>query len=515
MSSAESYEQLPYPSAAFSQTHPWRLGAVATLHGVDAPPPDSCRVLELGCSDGGNLINIAYTLPGADCVGIDYAPGHIAAAKRTAAALGLTNCSFFAADIAALPDVLGAFDYIIAHGVYSWIPAHIQDSLLRACGELLTPTGIAYVSYNTFPGWHGYRMMREVLALGVEPAGDVRQRIIGARDFLAELQRTSGGDNPAYTSIVASTADNFRRSEDAYLGHEYFEDDNEPSYFQEFIGKARIFGLEYVAEAFSPGTYLHNAPQRVLDEIAGRTDDRVESEQWLDFFIGRQFRKTLLCKAQRNMPTELDSRKFRHLHIAPMISRVEESPDDAPQFVAPNGLAIGSGNPVLRRALELLAERRPHSVSFDELLAAAAGNAPSERDAAAIIALCRQCYDDMLAHFFNAPSNALRDAGSRPRVSAVARLQAQSGMIITTLNHTAVQFDEPIPILLLRVADGSRTRDELLEILRAEHDRGGFTLSDADGRPLTNRRESEKMLSVALDVCLEQFARFALLEAEG
>lgn len=512
MSSAESYEALPYPSAAFSQTHPSRLAATARLHGVIAPAPEHCRVLELGCSDGGNLINIAYTLPGAECVGIDYAPGHIVQAKRNAEALNLNNCAFYAADIAAMPPNLGLFDYIIAHGVFSWVPAAVQDAMFAVLRDMLSPNGVGYISYNTFPGWHGYRMMREVLGLGIESGGDVRKRVSDGRLFLESLQRASGGDNPAYTAVVASTADSFLRSADTYLGHEYFEDNNEPMYVQQFVEKAREFGLEYVAESFSPGTYLHNAPERVINEIEKLSDDRIEREQWLDFFIGRQFRKTLLCKSGYNSPTELTNENFARVFIGSSLVRVPDSPDDAPQFVAPNGLAIGSANPVLKSALTLLSENRPHPFELHQLLGFASGDAPSDAAQNTVLALCRQFYDDNLAQFYASSMPCASVPGERPKVSRVAQLQAQTGNVVTTLHHTSVQFDEPIPLLILRYANGERTRDELFHILQNAAEENDFGLMNQEGKPLHSGEERDEILHHALDVCLGQLAKYALLE---
>lgn len=512
MSSAESYEELPYPSAAFSQTHPSRLAATARLHGVIAPAPEHCRVLELGCSDGGNLINIAYTLPGTECVGIDYAPGHIVQAKRNAEALNIGNCTFYAADIATMPPNLGLFDYIIAHGVFSWVPAAVQEAMFVVLRNMLSPNGIGYISYNTFPGWHGYRMMREVLGLGVESDGDVRRRVSDGKLFLESLQRASGGDNPAYTAVVAVTADSFRRSADTYLGHEYFEDNNEPMYVQQFVEKAREFGLEYVAEAYSPGTYLHNAPERVLLEIEKLSDDRIEREQWLDFFIGRQFRKTLLCKSEHNSPSELDNENFAHVLIGSSLVRVPDSPDDAPQFVAPNSLAIGSANPVLKRALTLLSENRPHPLTLDELLGVSSGDTPSDTIRNAVLALCRQCYDDNLAQFYFSRMPCASISTDRPKVSRVAQLQAQAGNVVTTLHHTSVQFDEPIPLLILRYANGERTRDELFHILQNAAEGNDFGLMDENGKPLGSGEKRDEILHHAVDSCLEQFAKYALLE---
>jgi cyclopropane fatty-acyl-phospholipid synthase-like methyltransferase len=65
------YDVVRYPGHAFPQTHPDRLAALAVLFGLDAPPPAGCRLLEIGCGDGGNLLPMAVGLPHATVVGFD------------------------------------------------------------------------------------------------------------------------------------------------------------------------------------------------------------------------------------------------------------------------------------------------------------------------------------------------------------------------------------------------------------------------------------------------------------
>jgi tRNA G46 methylase TrmB len=117
------YDNVPYPSAPYPQTHPDRLATMATLFGMRPAPVERCRVLELGCNDGSNLIAMAYGLPQSQFVGIDLAERPIAKGKATIEALGLTNLTLHCLDLRHMPSDLGRFDFILAHGVYSWVPA--------------------------------------------------------------------------------------------------------------------------------------------------------------------------------------------------------------------------------------------------------------------------------------------------------------------------------------------------------------------------------------------------------
>src|SRR5436190_4520417 len=183
-----AYDRVPYPGLAQPTTHPDRLAVAAALCGMQTPDIERCRVLELGCGDGANLIPIAHTLPGCHAVGVDLAASAIDRASAMSQALGLTNVSFRQADLLALPEDLGGpFDYIIAHGVYSWIPPSVRDALMAACSRLLAPDGVAYVSYNAYPGHHSRLLAREMMLYVAGGSTDPATRIRTARRALATL----------------------------------------------------------------------------------------------------------------------------------------------------------------------------------------------------------------------------------------------------------------------------------------------------------------------------------------
>src|SRR6516165_7913322 len=149
-----SYDEIPYSNNAFYHTHPDCLATVATLFGMKPAPVQACRVLELGCGRGGNLIPMATSLPTSRFVGIDLSARQIAGGQEAVESLGLTNVELKQLSILDVDSDFGRFDYIICHGVYSWVPAAVQEKILEICAQNLAPSGIAYISYNCYPGWH-------------------------------------------------------------------------------------------------------------------------------------------------------------------------------------------------------------------------------------------------------------------------------------------------------------------------------------------------------------------------
>src|SRR6266851_5993395 len=149
-----SYDEVPYHSFPFADSHPDRLATVAHLFGLTPPDPQTARILELGCASGGNLLPMAELYPQGRFIGIDLSERQIAAGQQAVTAVGLTNLELRQASILDVDASWGQFDYVIAHGVFSWVPEPVQDKILSICHTNLQPNGIAYISYNTLPGWH-------------------------------------------------------------------------------------------------------------------------------------------------------------------------------------------------------------------------------------------------------------------------------------------------------------------------------------------------------------------------
>jgi cyclopropane fatty-acyl-phospholipid synthase-like methyltransferase len=135
------YDLVPYDNFPSAQTHPDRMATVAILWGLEPPAVDRCRILEIGCAAGGNLIPMAVGLPQSSFFGIDLSARQIADGQRVVTELGLKNIELKQIDILDVSPEWGEFDYIICHGIYSWVPATVQDKILDICQQNLSPNG--------------------------------------------------------------------------------------------------------------------------------------------------------------------------------------------------------------------------------------------------------------------------------------------------------------------------------------------------------------------------------------
>jgi SAM-dependent methyltransferase len=259
---------------------------VATLFGMHPAHPAACRLLELGCGDGGNLVPMAYALPGSAFTGIDLSATALARAGRLRDALGLENLTLRRADLEALPE-LGTFDYVVAHGVYSWIEPAARDALLAACRAHLAPGGVAYVSYDVFPGGHMREITRQMLRWHLRDIEDPAERIEQARALLTAV--SEAGQSQAEWALGQS---------DPALYHDELAEHHEAVLFSDFVAHAARHGLQFLAEADLWEMQAGIVPP-------GLADDLIAREQYLDFFKGRMFRQTLLCHAEveRREPT--------------------------------------------------------------------------------------------------------------------------------------------------------------------------------------------------------------------
>jgi SAM-dependent methyltransferase len=224
-----SYDVLPYFSAPFQATHPDRLAVVATLFGLKPVSAERCRVLELGCAAGGNLIPLAVALPQSRFVGIDQSARQVAEGQQIVRELSLKNIELHATDILDVDDNYGMFDYIICHGVYSWVPEPVQNKILAICARLLQADGVGYISYNTLPGWHMQGMIRDMMCyhIGRSPGGSPASQVGQARALLNFLARSVREEKSPYGLLLERTLGRLQGLSDSYLFHEYLEDCNE------------------------------------------------------------------------------------------------------------------------------------------------------------------------------------------------------------------------------------------------------------------------------------------------
>jgi methyltransferase-like protein/SAM-dependent methyltransferase len=512
---ANSYDELPYHSRPYSQTHPSRLATVATLFGLNPPAVDNCRVLELGSASGGNLLPMAEAFPNSRFVGVDLSARQIADGQKVIRRAGLSNVCLRHADILDIDDSWGPFDYILCHGVFSWVPDPVRDKILAVCRHHLTPHGVAYISYNTYPGWHMRGMVRDMMRYHAARFDTPSHRVQQARALLAFLAETAKNDTGPYGTLLRAEVENLRNQTDSYLYHEHLEEVNEPLYFHQFVALADRHKLRYLGEARITTMVLANFSPEVRTALAAVSADQIQAEQYLDFVRNRTFRETLLVRDEATPNWAIQPDSLRRLHITlpyPLTDPTRGPLDNSPvQYQTPSGLTVSTSNPTLKAALRLLIARWPATIPFPELDQAVSEMLGTASDGGKTLALgLLQTYlSSDLVEFHAAPIRYC-PPGPKPRALAEARARLAIGELgAATRRHDYFQANE-FERQLLPLLDGTRDRPAILdELVR-------LTLADElsvqrNGKPLTEPDDIRAALSQVLERTLESLARIGML----
>ncbi len=469
-----SYDEVPYMAASFSNTHPEILAVTSLLRGLDPAPLANARVLELGCARGANIVPMALSMPGAEFVGVDLSQRQIAEAQEMATAIGVPNVVFHAMDLCDLDASFGEFDYVIGHGLYSWVPPEVQEAVLEVCAKRLSPRGIVYLSYNTFPGWHVSMMFRDMMMYRIRKIAEPAERLREAREFMRFLATSARPADSLWALMLQDEAAYVADANDWYLLHDDLERENNPVYFSEMVERAARHGLQYVTEERwgTPDEILSPETWEVLDRFA---KDRVEREQYLDFIRNGRFRRSLFCHvgipiATGPVPDRLERCLFR-ARVRPVDPAADPFAPGEEGFVGDGGLSLTSADVRLRALLHALYEKWPGTLDFagatdvlGEAVRRSTGGAPPPRPV-----LGRMLHQALLAqlvspHLTDTPIAA--SVPERPVVRPVARYQAGRPELVTNILHQSLDL-EPLDRLVLPLLDGTRTAADVESAIAA------------------------------------------------
>jgi SAM-dependent methyltransferase len=492
------YDQILYPGLPFDESHPDRLATMGTLFGMHPAPPERCRVLEIACADGGNLIPLAYTLPDSRFFGFDLAQKTVENGREGIAALGLTNIRLEQMDLMDAGDEPEKFDYIIAHGLYSWVPEPVRDKLMATVKTLLAPQGIAYISYNALPGCRVREMFREMLLFHVRNLQGAEARIESARELLRCLteSRDVAGEAGAYLKLESAF---LIEQGPVVLFHDEMAEIYHPVNVLDFVAHAKRFGLQFVSEAnytdMQPGKYPQDVIDRVDEWSAG---DRLLREMYYDFMKLRTFRRTLLCHEGVEIASEPISGRIPLLCVASPVMPVSPEPDlragVAEEFRGVLNSSAKTAHPLAKAVLLLLSRAWPEAFTFAGLLEQASDRIGAVPDPDGLTQILLGTYAAGLVELHTRPMPCVAP-GRFPRASKLARWQAGSGRRITTLRHTVVEMEGEIERRMITLLDGTRDMEALIRELG----------------PMLNN--SEGALGEQVEKNLKKLARYGLLEA--
>ena len=490
------YDAVPYASHPFAQSAVEHLEAVAFLFGLGAPAARTARVLELGCAAGGNLIPFAARHPLSRCLGVDLSPVQIGQGQKAIASAGLGNIELRAMNLADIDAAFGQFDYIICHGVYSWVPAEVQAAILRICAENLAPDGVVYLSYNTYPGWKAREIVRDAMILRGGTRDTPAEKLAYARGML-EFLEASARPGTVLQKALEENLPLVRNASSDYLLHEFLEPYNAPCYFKELVARANVRGLAYLAEAELPNMFVQNYDVQVREPLVRECGgSQMLMEQYLDFVANRCFRQTLLVHKARASEIRYQLQPERLLAMQYMgafeCADVGVPPGGSPQVFTVAHAQVTLDEPAQQVAARLLGQCCPASMPATALVAAAAAQLaePEAQVAPRVLLFLADMVIAGLVRCRCTPAQAGAHLGELPR--ALVDVRSAQGLLMHEGPHANAcnLWHEPIglsPIdrTLLPLLDGTRSHEALATHVAGEV-RAGRLRFMQDGQPMVD-----------------------------
>lgn len=456
-----SYDLVEYPNYTLPQTHPHKTAVVAKMFGLDPPAVERARVLDVGCGAGSNLMPLALLFPEAQFVGIDLAATTIAKARSRAERLQLSNVRFEALDLMDLPADFGPFDYIIAHGFISWVPDAVRLRLFEVCKQFLVPNGVAYISYNAYPGAHVRDLFREIMRFHARGHTDLLERAERGREIMEVLAESEAGED-AIQELIRFERDVICRKSSGSLLADEFNDNFHSLSVQDFSDLSNRFGLQFLYEAVyneaQPPPRLSDAAAALLNEV--RPQGEVVYQQYLDFIKLRRFRQTLVVRAEAAIDRSDPFRAMGEFYYGAPLQR--KTMDQGIEYTnTAESTSIVTAHPGLIHALDRIAAAWPSTVAFGDLLGS--NESPEPLAQALGTLFSRGLIDAQVT-----PRVCKRTISEKPEIWRYARLQAEEQQSLTGLTLKDIRMEDEHVRNLVKHADGSRTIEELAAVLGSD-----------------------------------------------
>jgi hypothetical protein len=417
-----------------------------------------------------NILAMAEDLPRATFLGVDISPRQIEEARESAASLGLTNIEFRCASFENLFDIADkSFDYIICHGVLSWVNPALRKVILDLVKRLLADDGVAYISYNVFPGWHFGHIVRELMLRESDASKPPLERVFDARLTL-DRHLEAAEDKSLRRALLLAEKETLEGHSDSYLYHEYLTPEHHPLYFSDFVEIARASGLAYVTDAL-PGIVLPATQdpriRNLIDHLPPeRQNDPIAQQQAIDEQLNNRFRRSLLVHDHHRPALTLDPASLAPLHLR--LPRDHILVREAHLAVRSRRGHLIPLHPSVEPILERLRTASPASLPLAELIDIASATHQGIPLRAIIGTLVGLIFAEVLEPTLT-PISCASTLPERPAVTPLNRLQASRQTPIGSRLFASEQLGD-LGYKLVALCDGTRTVEEIFALLDAPRD---------------------------------------------
>lgn len=512
------YDAFPYESYPFPKTTPDQLYTLGKLFGLKSATATKCRMLDVGCASGGNIIPLAELYPESEFVGIDLSKRQIDDGNSIIEALGLTNVTLKHVSLTDIDESFGQFDYVVAHGVYSWVAPDVQESLLDMIRKVMAPTGMAYVSYNTLPGWNMVRSIRDMMNFHTRSISSPVEKVGQARAMLKFISENVKKDDSPYGKFLEQELERVNRGNDSYIYHDHLERENNPCYLYEFMDSARAKGLDYVGDSDLASMFLENFSESVAELLHG-LNDLMYAEQYMDFLNDRRFRCSVLCHKEQKIDRNVSADLIHEFSFSSSLQMQGPQEDVFKQDVEVT-FSCAAGEIKVKNiggklALYYLDKLRARPVTLEELAEAMqvhfvdADNAAVQQLIISQLNPMRMVFSGVLRLASN-PASYTREISDKPSTTRLVRYQVQSSNQVTTCQHDSITVDD-VSKILLSYLDGTRDNEALADAMIKHVETGELKVTDKSGDPITDQTDIRKSLLETIENGLPILAAQALI----
>jgi SAM-dependent methyltransferase len=501
-----------YTTNAYQEATPSWLAACSVLLGYRPPNLGApFRYADLGCGNGLSALIAAATNPHAEIWGFDFNPTHIENARSMAAWSGLSNVHFREISFEALANGEGDagedFDFVVAHGVLSWISLENRRHLAASIGRMLRAGGLAYISYNASAGWSGVEPIRVLMRQLAE--ADHRRTDQTSADIFRVLDQLKAGGAAFFRAHPGLEArlEQMKAQDPRYLAHEFLNRDWHPVMFADVAEAMAETKTSYIGSA----TLMENldsisVPEAILPAL-GVTHDIATRETIRDLASAKSFRRDLWRKGGETLPTQ------EHIILIDALTLVWTGKVMEGEITFPGPAGTVTGQPEFYRPLVETIRGGPITIGQLRALPELQGRQVGEFVQAAILLMGGGFAHPAWPHGSEDPARA-----SAARLNAAIVDRVRLGIDLHRLaapllgSSVAVDVIEALVIGRLRDGGGARDPEGLIDAVLSDVVRSGRSLL-RDGKPLGDSSEARVLVGETVRGVLAR--RYQLLRAMG
>lgn len=513
------YDEIPYPTYSFHQSDPIHLYTLAKLFGLKPSPIESASILELGCADGGNLIPMAFHFPNAQFIGIDISGKEIAFGNKKIQDLKINNIKLKHQSILDF-NHNEKFDYIICHGVYSWVGEEVKDKILQICKDNLKDNGITYISYNTYPGWHMANCARDLMLWYTKNTKNEHIKATQGRAILKYYSEGLKDSKTYYAQMFQNEHERITNSSDSYLYHDHLSIYNEPVYFYQFMEQATKKNLAYLCDATLSNEYAPILNTAFIEDL-NNIEDIVELGQRIDFICNQRFRWSLLCHNTQKINRAIAVQDIEQYDIKlkaelKTIDITEKDIGQLPILVITTSIShMKISNPIVQMAILILNNNRHKPIAYRELCKRVSEKTPfsSEEEIKNILRERFNLIPGVFAGLFEITTHSrdyIVSVTEKPIACPLVRYLATQGYRVTNRRHESIVLDVASKCLL-PFLDGRNDISSLQSIVHSRLNLEALNLLNEEKQPIQDKAEIDKRITQLCTATLEKLASQAIL----